>query len=128
MIAKVVDASVFAALSFQEAGADRMRKSLSGFELHAPRLLRFEMANVCLKKIRLYPDRRAELAEMHARSLAVVILEHAVDQVQILDIAQTLRLSAYDASYLWLACALGCELVTLDEKLAKAFIKMERQQ
>lgn len=84
------------------------------------------MANVCLKKIRLYPDRRAELAEMHARSLAVVILEHAVDQVQILDIAQTLRLSAYDASYLWLARALGCELVTLDEKLAKAFAKMER--
>lgn len=105
-----------------------MRKSLSGFELHAPSLLRFEMASVCLKKIRLYPDRQAELAKMHARSLAVAIFEHDVDQVQVLDIAQKLRLSAYDASYFWLARALGCELVTLDEKLAKAFAKMERQQ
>jgi predicted nucleic acid-binding protein len=29
-------------------------------------------------------------------------------------------LSAYDASYLWLARRLGAELVTLDKQLAKA--------
>jgi predicted nucleic acid-binding protein len=126
--AKVVDASAFAALSFQEDEADRARKSLSGFELHAPALLRFEMANVCLKKIRLHPTRRAELVEMHTRSFAVAIHEHEIDLAQTLDLAHRLSLSAYDASYLWLARALAADLVTLDDKLAKAFVKTEQHK
>ncbi|HZT90151.1 MAG TPA: type II toxin-antitoxin system VapC family toxin [Stellaceae bacterium] len=37
-----------------------------------------------------------------------------------LDLAEAAGLTAYDASYLWLARALGAELVTLDRKLAAA--------
>lgn len=44
----------------------------------------------------------------------------AVDQMAILTLAGTTGLTAYDASYLWLSRSLGCELITLDRKLAAA--------
>ena len=43
-----------------------------------------------------------------------------VDLVEAIDLAQRTRLSLYDASYLWLACTFDVELVTLDDKLARA--------
>jgi predicted nucleic acid-binding protein len=45
-----------------------------------------------------------------------------VDHPRILDLAEATGLTAYDASYLWLARALGAELVTLDRKLAAASV------
>jgi predicted nucleic acid-binding protein len=42
----------------------------------------------------------------------------AVDHPATLDLAEAMGLTVYDASYLWLARALGGELVTLDRKLA----------
>jgi predicted nucleic acid-binding protein len=44
----------------------------------------------------------------------------AVDHGQALALAETSGLTAYDASYLWLAQRLGGELVTLDRQLAAA--------
>ena len=35
-------------------------------------------------------------------------------------LAEQTKLTLYDASYLWLASALDAELVTLDDKLARA--------
>ncbi|MBV8446586.1 MAG: type II toxin-antitoxin system VapC family toxin [Hyphomicrobiales bacterium] len=46
----------------------------------------------------------------------------AVDIAATLDLAETAGLTAYDASYLWLARVLGAELVTLDRKLAAASV------
>ena len=46
--------------------------------------------------------------------------EVAVDHDGALKLAVTTGLTAYDASYLWLARKLGAELVTLDKQLAKA--------
>jgi predicted nucleic acid-binding protein len=37
-----------------------------------------------------------------------------------LELAAATGLTAYDASYLWLARRLGADLVTLDKQLAKA--------
>jgi predicted nucleic acid-binding protein len=37
-----------------------------------------------------------------------------------------MKLSLYDASYLWLAHALGAELITLDDKLGLADEKLRR--
>lgn len=44
----------------------------------------------------------------------------AVDHDGALEAAAATGLTAYDASYLWLARQLGVELVTLDRQLAKA--------
>ena len=40
--------------------------------------------------------------------------------VQVLALASATGLTAYDASYLWLARRLGAPLVTLDAQLARA--------
>ncbi|MBV9740236.1 MAG: type II toxin-antitoxin system VapC family toxin [Hyphomicrobiales bacterium] len=45
-----------------------------------------------------------------------------VDLTATLDLAESAGLTAYDASYLWLARALGAELVTLDRKLTAAHV------
>jgi predicted nucleic acid-binding protein len=46
--------------------------------------------------------------------------EVAVNHDGALELAAATGLTAYDASYLWLAQQLGAELVTLDQQLAKA--------
>lgn len=120
MADKIVDASALACVTFQEPGEQSVRTRLTGHQWHAPALLRFEMANVCLKKIRRHPSQRDKLLEQHAKSGALPILEHNIDQPEVLDLAQRFSISAYDASYLWLARHLGAELVTLDKALEKA--------
>ena len=57
-----------------------------------------------------------------ASSLAdrLVLETVAVDHGAALDLAEAKRFASCDASYLWLARALGGELVTLDRKLAAA--------
>jgi predicted nucleic acid-binding protein len=117
---KVVDASALAAISFQEDEEQELRARLRGHELHAPALLRYELASVCLKKIRLHPDKRDFLLTQLGASMAIAINEHPIDPVEVVALAETFKLSAYDASYLWLAQYLDAELVTLDEKLGKA--------
>ena len=47
-----------------------------------------------------------------------------MDRVAVLDLAERTGLTAYDASYLWLARELKAELVTLDRKLAAAEAKL----
>jgi predicted nucleic acid-binding protein len=44
----------------------------------------------------------------------------AVDHDGTVDLALKTGLTAYDASYLWLARRLGAELVTLDKELGRA--------
>jgi len=39
---------------------------------------------------------------------------------EVVELAELEALTAYDAAYLWLSRALGCELVTLDQALAAA--------
>lgn len=118
--AKVVDASALAALLFGEPKAEAIAERLEGARLAAPALLGFELANVCLTKMRRHPELRGALraAFLSADRLAVETI--AVDHVAVLDLAEASGLTAYDASYLWLARTLAAELVTLDRKLAAA--------
>ncbi len=117
---KVVDASAVAAILFGEPEAEAVAERLAGARLASPPLLDYELANVCLTKIRRQPARREALraALRLARQLKVETV--AVDHAATLDLAEATGLTAYDASYLWLARALGGELVTLDRKLAAA--------
>jgi predicted nucleic acid-binding protein len=117
---KVVDASAIAAILFAEPEAEAIAERLTGARLAAPSLLDYELANVCLIKIRRQPAQREALraALRLAQRLKVEIV--AVDQAATLDLAEATGLTAYDASYLWLARSLDGELVTLDRKLAAA--------
>lgn len=83
-------------------------------------MLGFERTDVGLTKIRRQPSQpnamRAAFRLAHRLKVETVAVDHAAA----LDLAEATGLTAYDASYLWLARALGAELVTLDRKLMAA--------
>jgi predicted nucleic acid-binding protein len=118
----VADASALAAITFQEPGVDDVRLRLLGAQVFAPRILQFEMANVAWKRIRRQP----EVAVATLTLLQAALGEGSriewmdVNVTDVVLIAQATGLTAYDASYLWLAASLGAELVTLDTRLAAA--------
>lgn len=116
---KIVDASTVAALIFGEAEAEAIAGQLVDARLVAPVLLEFELANVCVTKMRRHPLQRNALRTAFglARQLGIEIV--AVDYTAVLDLADQTGLTAYDASYFWLARELGGELMTLDRKLKK---------
>ena len=86
----------------------------------APSLLDYELANVCLTKIKRQPGRREALRAAFRLAHRLKVETVAVDPAAMLDLAEATGLTAYDASYLWLARSLGGELVTLDRKLSAA--------
>jgi predicted nucleic acid-binding protein len=123
---KVVDASAVAALLFNELTRDAVADRLRGATLHAPSLIGFEVANACLKKMRATPGERPALIEAYALFDHLSIAAEAIDLVAAIALAEQTRLSVYDASYLWLARAFDAELVTLDDKLARADATLRR--
>ena len=120
MRVKVVDASAIAALLFGEPEAEAVAGRLGDARLVAPALLHFELANVCLIKSRRHPDQQPALTAAFRLRDRLAVEEVAVDHDGALELAAATGLTAYDASYLWLARKLGAELVTLDKQLAKA--------
>ena len=115
----VVDASALAAVIFTEPEGPLVLQWL-GDERHltAPAILPFELANAARTKIRKRPGDAAALRANLADSLDRHVQFRPVDFSAVLDLALETDLSAYDASYLWLARRLGVRLVTLDKKLA----------
>jgi predicted nucleic acid-binding protein len=120
MVIKVVDASALAALVFREEYAEQVGQRLADAILVAPALLQFEMSNVCRTKLRQYPALREMLLEQFSMHTSMAIEIRVIDHLAVLGLAERFELSAYDASYLWLAHELGVELVTLDRRLARA--------
>jgi predicted nucleic acid-binding protein len=116
--AKVVDASAVVALLFNEVTRDLVVARLRGASLHAPSLLGFEVANACLKKMRASPAERQALLEAFSLFDQLSVVAEPIDLGAAIAVAEQTELSLCDASYLWLARALGAELVTLDGKLA----------
>jgi predicted nucleic acid-binding protein len=117
---KVVDASALAALLLAEPEAGLIAERLAGARLAAPALLDFELADICQTKMRRQPSQREALRGAFRLAHRLRIETVAVDRAAMLDLAEATGLTAYDASYLWLARALGAELVTLDRTLAAA--------
>jgi predicted nucleic acid-binding protein len=116
---KVADASAIAAILFLEPGYEAMEEALSGCELYAPALIQFELANVCLKKIKTRPAERDDLLAAFASFAEMGVRGRDIDFVEAIQLAQAGQLSLYDASYLWLAQSMGAELVTLDKRLGQ---------
>lgn len=117
---KVVDASALAALIFAEPEADAVVMRLEGARLAAPSLLDYELANVCLVKIRRAPGQAEALRAAYGMAQRLRVETVAIDPFGVLELAEATGLTAYDASYLWVARSIGAELVTLDRKLAAA--------
>ena len=120
MAVKVVDASALAALLFDEPEAGAVADRLEDGNLVAPALLSFEIASVCLKKLRSSPQQREALLAAFALYARMPIEIIEVDHADTLRLAEAFGLSSYDAAYLWLAQKLAAELVTLDRRLQTA--------
>ena len=118
----VVDASALAALAFAEPSADIVARRLQGATVFAPTLLRFELANTAWKKIGRQPAEAARILTALEMVLSPRwgISWRDVDPTDVVLIARATGLTAYDASYLWLAGVLGADLVTLDTQLSRA--------
>jgi predicted nucleic acid-binding protein len=123
---KIVDASALAAIAFIEPRAAAMAARLRGHRLLAPALLRFELAHVCIKKMRERPAESALILGQFESSLQVPVQIMPIDHRKAIGLAEQFSLSAYDASYLWLARELGLDLVTGDAALEKAFARAQR--
>lgn len=126
--ARVVDASAVAAILFAEPEADEVADRLADVVLIAPALLRFEIANICWKKIRRHPEKRDALVAGHRLLEQMEVHEVEVRFGEVLELAEAERITAYDASYLWLARTLDLSLVTLDRGLARAAAKKPLQE
>ena len=120
MAVKVVDASALGALLFGEPESAAMAARLKDAALVAPALLGFELASICLKKLRRHPKQRGALMAAFALRSQMSIDIVGVDHEAAVQLAEAANLTAYDASYLWLAHQLGAELVTLDAQLQAA--------
>jgi predicted nucleic acid-binding protein len=119
MADKVVDASVIAALAFEESRADEAEHLLGDASLFAPDIFPYELASVALKKTRSAPSRRFEIAMRLRAALSIRVELVPVAPLELLKLALETKLTIYDAAYLKVARRLKCQLVTFDAKLAR---------
>ena len=115
---KVIDASAIAAIAFAEPGAEAVIDAIDGYHLHTPTLLVFELMNVAWKHGRKEPKARALFMQALDFVGDLSLRYRGVDRHGVVELGFETGLTAYDASYLWLARSLGLPLVTLDKKLA----------
>ena len=120
MTVKVVDASALAALLFGEPEAEAVEARLREAVLVAPRLIEYELGNICWKKCRRHPELSSALQESFGLLPRLSLQLHDVAAAGVLNLAQTQAITYYDASYLWLARQLQVELVSLDARLNAA--------
>jgi len=115
----VIDASALAAVLFGEPEGPKVAGQLGDSALVTPTLFSYEIANICWKKLRRHPEKRAALLEGYS-FLGRKIEEVEVSVPEALLLADRENLTVYDASYLWLSRKLGVELVSLDSDLNAA--------
>jgi predicted nucleic acid-binding protein len=113
----VVDASALGALIFGEPQAEEIASRLEGGTMVAPTLLWFELASICLKKIKAHPRQKETFLLALGLAGRLTIQPIEVHQPEVVQLAWQTGLTVYDSSYLWLVRRLRGELVTLDEKL-----------
>ena len=114
----VVDCSVLAGFLFQEPWKEQAEAQMAGRSLQAPYLLSQEICSVALKKYRKGAQQAAHEGLAQWQDLVVEL--HNIHLASTFALAQHYQLTAYDASYLWLAAELRCPLATFDEQLAQA--------
>jgi predicted nucleic acid-binding protein len=116
----VVDASALSAVAFVEPAGEAVAARLTGATLYATTLLPYELANTARNKIIRHHLDVAVMGLALSRALEVEVELMEVALPAVFTLAVETGLTAYDASYLWLAGRLGAPLVTLDGALAEA--------
>ena len=116
---RVVDASVFAAAYFRERRWSEASRLIAGDGLVAPTLLNYEMANIAGKKLESFPQQQERILESLQTFLRLNVQLRDVDYRQVVDLAALTGLTAYDASYLYVARELSLPLITFDTQLAR---------
>jgi len=116
----VVDASAIIAVIFEEPSADAIEDCLVGQQLVAPVVLALEVANACIIRKRRQPPVPLSAKELFDLFEDWSVRLLPVDYGGVIGIAGATGLTAYAASYLWLARYLECGLVTLDRRLSSA--------
>ena len=125
MAASVADASVLAALLFDEPRRAEAEGLLTGADLFEPTLLPYELASVARKKIRLDPDQEGPVLRALELLAEVPFRWVVVDQSEAVQLAVRTGLTTYDAAYLWAARSVGAQLVTFDARLQAAIRETE---
>ena len=132
MVKLVVDASVAMKWLVPEEDsrvADRLLTE--NHELHAPRLMISEVANVLWRRSALQGLMNAQEAQARLESLLRMTIIWESDEMvgsDALRIAVALRHPAYDCVYLALARHIGATLVTADERFMSLAVSTEYQE
>jgi len=118
-----IDASALASVIFNEPQSEAVWQAVQDRPLVAPALLPYELANVTVRKILLYPGQH------HVSGIISLIDNLLIDYVTVpfadmVTLALETDLSSYDAAYLWVSLGLDIPLVTLDAKLTAAARRM----
>ncbi|MXW19134.1 MAG: type II toxin-antitoxin system VapC family toxin [Gemmatimonadetes bacterium] len=123
----VLDCSVAMSWVFPDEATDatdQLRESLVDGRAFVPALWPIEVANVLLVATRRQRIDRTEWPRIarNLEALPLVIDPVSTSRIwgEVLDVARTHRLSAYDAMYLELAIRMQLPLATLDRALATA--------
>ncbi len=119
MDARVVDASVVAALVFGEPGSEEAERLLGDRVLFAPFLMRYELAQVAVKKASKHPGKKRLILDALTLAYSLDIQWVEVDFEAVPRLALERSLTAYDACYLFVSKSLGIPLVTFDKRLKR---------
>lgn len=122
----VIDANALVVLALDSRRAPAVEARLrawddEGESLHAPELVRYEIASALTRGVAAETLSASQVSEAWALITAVPVTLHGLeDGPEVVTLAQRLeRRSAYDAAYVALAQQLGGELWTLDGRLAR---------
>jgi predicted nucleic acid-binding protein len=113
-----VDCSALVGILFEEPWQAQASQKIHGRTMNAPFLLEIEFTSVALKKHKQGYGSLVDHALARFEALDVTL--HKIELREVLALSLQYKLSAYDASYLWLAAELKAPLATFDEKLAEA--------
>ncbi|HSA60402.1 MAG TPA: type II toxin-antitoxin system VapC family toxin [bacterium] len=115
----VVDTSVAIKWFFGEADSSQARSLLKSEAIGAPDLLYYEFANyLSMKDFVTSEEARDFVDRLYALPLQVFLLPQKAFR-RAVELAKRFGLTAYDASFVALAEALGADFVTADAKLVR---------